>query len=332
MQEYTETVETSTNDLNDRIQKELQKRKVAKLFQVAEKYGVIKRGYTAVGYLRYAIKNYGWESHAITGDKGSAKSNLLLQRGLAIYKNIKDVETHTVTKRMQLLDHMRNAIDNNERIPWLGVDDIGTLFPASLYFTNRKLYSKLQSTWETVRTVMNCFDFTCTRKNKVANFILEDITGDIVCYNRVGDIKSHYDYRRWLWLRSLKDPTRNIAKLISIEDIPFPLTPDAFKIDRELREGKFLVAGVEYSGEDFYRNHAELMGIERNDFKSYWDQRLDIAKVAFKEFEKLTEEAPAKKQKNIETPPTNISSEEQKEIDSCASIAARNLANKRWQK
>ena len=317
--------------MNERIQRELNKKKVAKLFQIAEKYGVVKRGFTAIQYLRYAIKNYGWESHAITGDKGSAKSNLLLQRGLAIYKDINEVEKHTVTERNQLLDHMRNAIENNERIPWLGVDDIGTLYPASLYFTNRKMYSKLQSTWETVRTVMNCFDFTCTRKNKVANFILEDITGDIVCYNRIGDIKGHYDYRRWLWLRSLKDPTKNIAKLISIEDIPFPLTPDAFKIDQELKEGKFIVSGKEYIGEDFYRNHAELTGIERRDFQNYWNKRLDIAKTAFKEFIKLTEEAPLKENRNTATQnqPTVTHIQEH---NNEASKAASALARKRWDK
>lgn len=315
------------SNINDRIQKELNKKKVAKLFQIAEKYGVVKRGFTAIQYLRYAIKNYGWESHAITGDKGSAKSNLLLQRGLAIYKDIKEVEKHTVTERNQLLNHMRNAIENNERIPWLGVDDIGTLYPASLYFTNRKMYSKLQSTWETVRTVMNCFDFTCTRKNKVANFILEDITGDIVCYNRIADIKGHYDYRRWLWLRSLKDPTKNIAKLISIEDIPFPLTPDAFKIDQELREGKFIVAGKEYIGEDFFKNHAELTGIERTDFKDYWNHRLGIAKNAFKEFIKLTEDPAAK----IEPPP-ELTPQQPPENKEEASSAGAALARKRWKK
>jgi hypothetical protein len=57
------------SNINDRIQKELNKKKVAKLFQIAEKYGVVKRGFTAIQYLRYAIKNYGWESHAITETK-----------------------------------------------------------------------------------------------------------------------------------------------------------------------------------------------------------------------------------------------------------------------
>lgn len=273
-----------------RIMAELRKRKVAKLFQIAEKYGVVKRGFTAIDYLLDAIKNYGWESTAIIGLKGHGKSNLMLQRGLAIYQDRTALKQHTVTRREQFLDLMEGAIDSKTRIPWMGVDDIATIFPSSLYFTHRKIYSELKSDWETVRTAVNCFDFTCTRKNKVALFILEDITGDIICYNRISDILSHYDYRRWLWLRSLKDPTRMVAKLICIEDIPFPLTPDAFRISKVLREGKFIVGGTEYVGEAFYAERARLTGISRIDFNEYWDERLDLAQQAWKRFRKIVEE------------------------------------------
>jgi hypothetical protein len=147
-------------------------------------------------------------------------------------------------------------------------------------------------------------------------------------YNRIADIKGHYDYRRWLWLRSLKDPTKNIAKLISIEDIPFPLTPDAFKIDQELREGKFIVAGKEYIGEDFFKNHAELTGIERTDFKDYWNHRLGIAKNAFKEFHKANRRKPRSK---IEPPP-ELTPQQPPENKEEASSAGAALARKRWKK
>jgi hypothetical protein len=273
-----------------RIMAELRKRKVAKLFQVAEKYGVVKRGFTAIDYLFDAIKNFGWESTAITGPKGSAKSNLLLQRGRAIYQDKAALKRHTVTKRTHFLDLMEGAIEQRERIPWMGIDDIATIFPSSLYHTHRKIYSELKSDWETVRTAMNCFDFTCTRKNKVASFILEDITGDIICYNRISDLLSHYDYRRWLWLRSLKDPTRMVAKLISIEDIPFPLTPDAFLISKVLTEGKFIVGGTEYIGEAFYKERAQLTGLSRTDFNEYWEERLDLAQTSWKRFRKIVEQ------------------------------------------
>ena len=267
----------------EHILQELKKRKVSKLFQIAEKYGIVHRGFSANDYLRYAVKNNGWESTAINGIKGSAKSNLMWQRGYSVYQNHDTVREHVVTNREQLIDMLATT----ERIPWIGIDDIGALFPRNLYFTHRKLYSKLSETWETVRTKINCLDFTATRKNKVATFIVEDITADVICYNRYAEIKSHYDYQRWMWLRSLKDPIEMIAKSIRIEDIPFPLTPEAFKYDKELSEGKFIVGGVEYIGEDFFKNHAFLFGIPRNEFVKYWEDRLALTQRAYGEFKQL---------------------------------------------
>jgi hypothetical protein len=290
----------SAQTVEQKISRELRKTKIAKLFKMAEKYGVIKRGWSCIDYMRFAAKRHGWESTCISGPKGTLKSNLLQQHGLAMYGNMQEVRNHFVTKRKQLLNLMEYAINNEISIPWVAVDDIAALFPKSMYFTHRKLYSKLQSSWETVRTVMNNFEFSCVIKHKVAGFILEDITGDIKCYNPifVGDtpIKSHCDYRRWMWLRNLKDPTTDVAKLISVEDIPFPATPDSFKFDKELNSGIYYSGGKRYTGEDFFRNHACLMGIETGDFKRYWNDRLSLTKESFHDFASILED-PEPKQK-----------------------------------
>jgi hypothetical protein len=290
------------------IQRELQKAKAAKLFRIAEKYGVIHRGWSCVDYMRFANKRHGWESTCVSGPKGTMKSNLLMQHGLAIYGNMDAVRDHFVTTRKKLLDLIENAINNEICMPWVGVDDIAVLFPKSLYFTHRKMYSKLQSAWETVRTVMANFEFTCVIKRKVAGFILEDITADVKCYDPIfvndTPIKCHADYRRWLWLRNLKDPTTDIAKLITVEDIPFPATPDAFKIDPELKSGIFYSGGEKYIGEDFFKNRACLCGIETGDFKKYWTDRLGLAKTSFHEFASILEE-PAPKQKRLPLEPAD---------------------------
>jgi len=276
--------------IQSRVQAEIRKAKISYMFKTAEKYGIVHRGFTAIEYLRTAIDNHGWESNGIGGPKGTAKSNLLLQRGMGLLKDCDLVLEHVVSKRRKFLMMLKDAIEHDERIPWLGVDDIGVLFPSSLYYADRKVYSSLQSSWEVLRTVINCFDWTCTRKNKVASFILEDITGDIICYNRVGEIKSHYSYVRWLWLRNFKDPKKMISKMILIEDIPFPLTPDALKYDKELMDGDFIVGGVVYHGEQFFKEKAMLTGIERNDFRKYWNIRLGLTKTAFEHFTKLIED------------------------------------------
>lgn len=277
------------NTLQAKIEQQSQRLKVKKLMNIAVKYGVVKRGWTATDYMRDAVKNYAWESTGITGPKGSAKSNLLFQRGYSIYENWDTTRKYMITQRDPFLDLLESAISNNERIPWIGVDDIATIFPRSLYFTDRKLYAELKSSWETLRTVMSNFDWTATRKNKVATFITEDITGDIITYNRRGEIIAHYDYRRWLWLRNLKDPTEMTPKLISIEDIPFPLIPEAFQLDKSLSEGEYIVGGEVFKGEDFFRKKARLTGVPRQEFVKYWENRLGLANDAYKRFRKIIE-------------------------------------------
>ena len=274
--------------------------KARKLLEFAIKYGVVKLGWTATDYMRYAIENYGWESTGITGLKGSAKSNLLIQRGYAIYKDYKKVFAYMFTTIDHFLALLETAIETKQRIPWTGGDDIATLFPRSLYFTDRKLYSELKSAWETTRTIISNFDWTATRKNKVASFITDDITGDIITYNRVGDLYAHFDYRRWLWQRDFKDPNEMKAKLIAIEDTRFPLTPDALLHD-SLTGTTYLICGVVYSGKDYFER-ADLGGVTRDSFIDYWDHRLELANASYKKFKKIIQASRAKDEKKLNAP------------------------------
>lgn len=286
--------------IDERIAQATSQGKAAKLLKTAIKYGVIKPGWSCIDYMYYAAKHHGWESNIISGPKGTLKSNLLLQHGMAIYKDMDEVKKHFITGNGQkLFDLMQEALDHDVSIPWVGIDDIATIFPGSMYFSDRSSYSEMQSTWEASRTVINCFEASCVIKRKVAKFILEDVTGDIKCYNPVfidhadgsyTTVKSHYDYRRWLWLRNIKDPTADLAKLVTVEDIPFPATPDAFKFDNELKEGTFFAGGKQFKGEEFFKQHAGLFGIETSDFKDYWNDRLAITKIAFKRFMELRQD------------------------------------------
>jgi hypothetical protein len=262
------------------IAQQLAKPKVSKLFSQALKYGIIQLGWSGVDYLRASKDNYGWESTAICGIKSSAKSNLMLQRGYAIYQDWETVKKYTITEKEQLLE----VLEIKDRIPWLGIDDIAAHFPSSMYFTDRKLYAHLKSSWETLRTKFNNLDFTVTRKNKVADFILDDISGDIICYDRRGEILSHYDYQRWFWIRDYKNPKRMIPKIIRVEEIPFPLLPESFDLCAELKTGKYLVGGEWYEGEKFFRERACLIGVPRQEFIDYWEHRLHLADRATGEF------------------------------------------------
>lgn len=304
------------------LQKQAEKGKTKKFLQMAVKYGVIKSGWTAIDYMNDAVRNYGWESTAIVGQKGQAKSNLLLQRGFAIYKDWKKVFANTVTKQDHFMALLSDAIEKSERIPWIGCDDIATIFPSSIYFTDRKLHSELKSSWETLRTVMSNFDWTATRKNKVAAFISEDITGDIICYNRRGDLIAYYDYRRWLWIRNFKDPTEMIAKLIAVEDVPFPLLPESFECEPAFKTGEYIIGGEVVSGAEAFKNKIRLSGVPRNEFKNYWNNRLDLANASFERFKRVIEASKRKQEKEASGGLT-----EQERHD-----RASNAAKARWSK
>jgi hypothetical protein len=328
MSNFDETVEHQGNTTENQIQNELRKQKVAKLLKNAITMGAVRPGWSAIDYMRYAALHHGWESTCISGQKGTLKSNLLLQHGLALWGSLDKVFEHFVTDQDRLFDLIEYAIDNDVLLPWIGVDDIAMIFPKSLYFTKRRLYSELQASWEAVRTVFANFEFSCVIKRKVATFILEDITADIKCYKPVfldhadGSsecIKSHYNYRRWLWLTNYKDPTQDIARLITVEEIPFPATPEALKYDPELKTGTFYSGGKVYKGEEFFRDHACLRGINTSDFKKYWDTRLGIAKKGFKRLQEIMAEEEVKKAQRQ----AKLSAEEKSSIN-------RENALKRW--
>lgn len=282
------------------------------IFSSAIKLGVVRPGETLVEYLRYAINNYGWECIPIGGKKGDAKSNLLLQCGYSIYENWEAVHQHTVMEPESFLNLLEDSF--HHRIPFVGWDDITVHLPRSLYFTDRDLWAELQKNWASYRTKMNCFMCTAPRKDRIASFVLEDITGDVICYDRIKDIKSHYNFNRWMWQRDFKDPKNMRAAPLQIEDIAYPLIPGAIEIDKELQK-KIVVGGVAYSGREFYPQ-VGLTGVPRKEFKKYWARRLELADKAVMNFRKLLE----RRKPEPPIPMTEVSK------------AASNLAKKRWQK
>lgn len=317
-----------TLDLSQKIQSNMKKEKAKKLFEEAIKQGVIKLGWTDIDYMRYAALHRGWESTCISGPKGTLKSNLLLQHGIALWGSLEKALDYFVTDQPRLFELIQYAIDNEILLPWVGVDDIAMIFPKSLYFTKRKLYSEMQASWEAVRTVFANFEFSCVIKHKVATFILEDITADIKCYDPVfvdhadgtsDCVKGHYIYRRWIWGPNYKDPTQEKAKVITVQNIPFPATPEALQYDPELKDGTFYASGKTYKGAEFFRERACLTGISTSDFRKYWDKRLGLAKKGFIRLSEIMRDDAVKKAQQR----AKLSAEELSEIN-------RAKAMKRW--
>jgi len=273
-----------------------------KIFKIAEEQGVVYPSYSGIDYLRTAINETGWESTAIGGTKGSAKSCLLMQRGYAVYQDWDTVHQFTVMEPNDFL----NLMNTRGRIPWIGWDDISVHLPASLYFTDRDLWSELSKNWDAYRVRISCFDCTAPRKNRIASFILEDLTGDIICYNRYKDLVSHLDYQRLLWQRDLKDPKRMNVKFIQVEKVAFPLTPDGLKISPELTKGTLIAGGAHVPKKDFYTfEKSGLVGTPRPEFKRYWKRRLALSDKAGENLRRLfqdkTETGKTSFQRLIET-------------------------------
>lgn len=258
--------------------------KVPKVFKVAEKLGVVFPGFCAADYMRLAIDILGWECTVIDGVKGQAKSNLLLQRGYAVYQDWEVVLEYLVFEPWRFID----LIGQKGRVPWLAIDDVTVHLPSSLYFTDRELWAELSSNWASYRVKLSCFDCTAPRKDKVVGFILDDLTSDLTCYNRYEDLVSHYDFQRWMWLRDLKDPKKKIAKPIKVEDIAFPLTPGGLKISPELCKGRMVVGGEVIEKKDYYTfEKSGLVGVPRPIFKRYWKRRIELADKAAKRSKEL---------------------------------------------
>src|SRR3989304_1647480 len=93
-----------------RLETQTRRLKIKKLLDIAQKYGVVKKGWTAADYMREAVKNYGWESTAITGPKGSAQSNLLMPRGFSIYEKWDEGQLFRKTARDNSMDLVEKAL------------------------------------------------------------------------------------------------------------------------------------------------------------------------------------------------------------------------------
>ena len=121
-----------------------------------------------------------------------------------------------------------------------------------------------------------------------------------------------------------------IAKLIAIEDVPFPLIPEALTHDKEITDHETIIGGKPWKGADFFIHKIRLTGISREEFIKYWNERLDITKTAYGEFEDLMKER-EEEQKKLEEKKVQIKPiEDTPEAKDGRSKLAKELAMRRW--
>jgi len=220
--------------------------------------GYIVEGWYIEDYCRDAIENHGWESLCIWGPKGSLKSNLMLQLGYLIYKDWDLVLNHVVFRPRDFI----RITEGEGRIPCIMWDDIGVHLPRTLYFTDRKLWSRLKSNWDAFRPKLSVFLCTTPRKEKVASFIIDDLSGEVLLGKRVGEVLiNKYDFQRWLWQFDFIKPTKSRFSMVQVEKEPLPGTP---KLSYGLKD----------------KLERVLPGIPTDVFQRYYAERIELANEA----------------------------------------------------
>ena len=115
--------------------------------QRALELGIIFPGWKLEDYMRHEIDRVGWMNLIDWGRKGSLKSNRLLAHGKRMLNTWEDVHAHTVYQPITMATLMKEAVESDMRIPWLGFDDVNAHLPRSLYFTHRGQWQELSKNW-----------------------------------------------------------------------------------------------------------------------------------------------------------------------------------------
>ncbi len=214
----------------------------------SKRRGFYQPGWTIEDYLRAAPLNYRWECFPIWGIKGSYKSNRLMKFLYTVYGDWDLVHKYLIIQPLEFTELLKEP----GRIPMIGWDDIGGWFDSQMYFENRKLYTQISRCWKLMRTKLNVFCPTIPRKDELPGFILRDINAEVFCSPAMT-----YDYDRWTWRKSYKDPEKVVKKPINI-----------------------------CSFEPF-----DIMEVPRHEFMKYWKRRVALADVATSDMVSVLEEA-----------------------------------------
>lgn len=214
----------------------------------AKKRGFYQPGWTIEDYLRSAPTKYRWECFPIWGIKGSYKSNRLMKWLYTIYGDWELVHKYMIMQPLEFT----NLIKEEGRIPMIGWDDIGGWFDSQMYFENRGLYTQINRCWKLMRTKLNIFVATIPRKDELPGFILRDINAEVFCSPAMT-----YDYDRWTWRKSFKDPEKVVKKPINISLFePF-----------------------------------DIKEVPTREFMKYWKRRVELADTATSDMVSILEEA-----------------------------------------
>ena len=198
----------------------------------ARQLGVLKDGWRYQDYCLACGPSFGWLCSVVWGEKGSGKSNSMLQHGYAMFhapdrfevvgtnedgspiqrgiiEDWSDMEAwekvlkYTVFRPRDFASLLNTVLKERQRLSWCAWDDINIHFPRSMYSTNRKLWEQFSKNWEGFRANLSVFECTAPRKDKVVSFILSDLNWDCLVSAR-----HKVELTRWFWDKDFYEPEK----------------------------------------------------------------------------------------------------------------------------
>jgi hypothetical protein len=207
----------------------------------AEDLGVVKPGWRFIDYAFETGPTQGWLEAIIWGEKGSGKSNLMLQHGYTLFHGFDSYEQigtdsegapisrgvvtnwederawdlvleHTIYRPVDFANLLSRALKEGKRIPWVGWDDVDIHLPRSMYSTARTIWENFSRNWAAMRANLSIFECTAPRKDRVVSFLLQDMSFDILVSRR-----KKVEVSRWLWDKHLDEPEAVIKMRVDVD-------------------------------------------------------------------------------------------------------------------
>ena len=183
-------------------------------------------------YAQACGPSFGWLCALDWGEKGSGKSNTMLQHGYTMFHAPDRLETvgraedgtpitrgivdrwddmeawekvlrYTVFRPRDFSGLLNTVIKQGRRLAWVGWDDINIHFPRSMYSTNRKIWEQFSKNWEGFRANLSVFECSAPRKDAVVSFILHDMNWDCLVSAR-----HRVELTRWFWDKDFYEPEK----------------------------------------------------------------------------------------------------------------------------
>jgi hypothetical protein len=226
-----------------------------------------------VDYALACGPSFGWLCAILWGEKGSGKSNMMLQHGYSIFHGFDETEEigkkedgtpitrgvildwddeaawksaldHTVFRPKDFARLLSLVLDEKKRLTWVGWDDINIHFPRSMYSTNRKVWEQFSKNWEGFRANLSVFECSAPRKDKVVSFVLSDMNFDVLVSAR-----QRVEVNRWFWDKDLYEPEKVLKMRIDVDSDVLDLTHTPKAVWEEYWKRK--VQLIDESTEDF---------------------------------------------------------------------------------